>query len=79
MTNAFILFKVILIVALNYEQIKSHSERTPNIKPFINQYNWKEIDFPSHKKDLEKFESNNKPIAFNFLYVPYNNQEIRHA
>ena len=25
--------------------------------PFIDKYNWKEINFPSHKKDWEKFES----------------------
>ena len=26
------------------------------IKPFIDQYNWKEIDFLSHSKDWKKFE-----------------------
>ena len=26
------------------------------IRPFINQYNWKEINFPSHMKDGENFE-----------------------
>ena len=26
------------------------------IKPFIDKYNWKEIDFPSHNKDWKKFE-----------------------
>ena len=28
--------------ALNNEQIKSHPEKISNIKPFIDQYNWKE-------------------------------------
>ena len=42
-------FQYALTVALNYEQIKSHPERISNIKPFIDQYNWKEIDFPSHE------------------------------
>ena len=37
------------------------------------------MDFPSDKKDWKKFESNNKSIAFNILYVPYNTKEIRHA
>ena len=37
------------------------------------------IDFPSHKKDWKKFESNNKSIALNILYVPHNTKEIRHA
>ena len=35
--------------------------------PDIDQYNWKEIDFPSHKKDWKKFELNNKSIALNIL------------
>ena len=51
-------FQYALIVALNYEQIKNHSERISKIKPFINQYDWKEINFPSHKKDWKKL--NNK-------------------
>ena len=28
---------------------------------------------------MKKFESNNKSIALNILYVPYNTEEIRHA
>ena len=44
-------FQYALTVALNYEQIKSHPERISKIKPFIDQYNWKKIDFPSHSKD----------------------------
>ena len=38
-------------VALNHEQIKNNPERISKIKPFIDQYNWNEIDFPSHGKD----------------------------
>ena len=49
------------------------------IKPFIDQYNWKEIKFPSHKKGWKKFELNNKSIVLNILYVPYHTKEIRHA
>ena len=55
-------FQYALTVALNYEQIKDHPERTSKIKPFIDKYNWKDIDFPSHSKDWKKFESNNKSI-----------------
>ena len=35
--------------------------------------------FPSHSKDWKKFESNNKSIALNILYVPHNSEKIRHA
>ena len=72
-------FQYSLNVALNHEQIKNNPERISKIKPFFDQYNWKEIDFPSHRKDWKKFESNNKSIAHNILYVPHNTKEIRHA
>ena len=49
------------------------------LKTFINQYNWKEIDFPSTGKDWKKFESNNKSIALNILYVPHNTKTICHV
>ena len=45
--NVDIYFQYPLTVALNHEQIKSHPERISKIKPFINQNNWKEIDFPT--------------------------------
>ena len=38
-----------------------------------------EINFPSHKEDWKIFERNNKSIALNILYVPYNTEEIRAA
>ena len=33
----------------------------------------------SHSKDWKKFESNNKSVALNILYVPHNAKEIRHT
>ena len=44
-------FQYALTVTLNYEKIKTDPQRISRIKPFIDQYNWKEIDFPSHGKD----------------------------
>ena len=72
-------FQYALTVALNYEKIKKYLQRISKIKPFIDQYNWKEVSFPSYKKDWKKFELNYKPIALNILYIPYNTKEIRHA
>ena len=40
-----------MIIAFNYLNIKKYSTRISKIKPFIDQYNWKEIDFPSEQKD----------------------------
>ena len=36
------------------------TKRIAKIKPFINKYDLKEIEFPSHEKDWNKFELNNK-------------------
>ena len=44
-------FQYAVTAALIYQNIKYNSERISKIKPFINKYNWKEISFPSHKKD----------------------------
>ena len=57
-------FQYALTVALNYQNIKNNPETISKIKPFIDQYDWKEINFPSHKKDWKKFESINKSVAF---------------
>ena len=72
-------FQFTLTVALNYEKIRKDPQRISKIKPFIDQYSWKDIDFPSHRKDWKKFESNNKSIALNILHVPHNTEKIRHA
>ena len=42
-------FQYAVTVALNYEQIKNHPERINNIVPFINQHDWSDINFSSHK------------------------------
>ena len=63
-------FQYAITVALNIEQIKSHPERISNIKPFIDSYNWKEIKFPSNKKDWNEFEKNNKTVGL----IPHNTE-----
>ena len=72
-------FQYALTVVLNYQNIKKNPQRIANIEPFIDLYNWKEIDFPSQGKDWKKFESKNKSIALNILYVSHNTKKISHA
>ena len=72
-------FKYSTTVALNHREIKKDPQRLSKIKPFIDQYNWKDIEFPSHSKDWKKFEENNKTIALNILFVSYNTKQIRQA
>ena len=65
-----------LTIALNQEQIKKDPQRISKVNLFIDKYNWRGIDFPSHNRDWKKFEPNNKSIALNILYVPHNSKEI---
>ena len=64
---------------IKLSDIKDNPERISKFKTFIVKYHWKEIDFQSLKKDWKKFELNNKSIALNVLYVPYNTEKMRHA
>ena len=72
-------FQYAVTIALNYDKIGDHPERVSKVKPFINQYDWREINFPSHVGDSKKFELNNKSIALNVLHVPEVEKTIRHA
>ena len=73
--NDYKCFQYAVTLALNLDKMNSHPERISKIKPFIEQYNWKDIDFPSMSKDWKKFELNNE-IALNILYVPHNTKKI---
>ena len=66
-------------LALNINSINKHHQRISKIKPFINNYKWNDINFPAAKKDWNKFEVNNKNVALNILYVPYNTKKIEIA
>ena len=65
--------------ALNYQNIERHPQRILKLKPYINKYNWEEIEFPAGLKDWKKFERNNKIIALNILFIPQNTETIRVA
>ena len=76
--NDYKSFQYTVTLALNLDKINSHPERISKIKPFMEQYNWKEIDFPPTSKDWKKFELNNE-IALNILYVPHNTKKMQVA
>ena len=72
-------FKYAIIAALYHQEIERNPQRIFELRPFIDNYNWKDIEFPSHSKDWTKFEQNNKAIALNILYMPYNTKQMRPA
>ena len=67
-----------ITVALHHKSITHHPERITSISLFINNYNWNNIEFPSYSQDWKKFEQN-KTIALNILFVPYNTKQDRHT
>ena len=74
--NDYKCFQYALNVALNHDKINKNPQRVSKIKPFIDQYNWNDIDFPSTGKDWKKFELNIESIAINILYVPHKTGKI---
>ena len=71
-------FQYAATLALNFDSINNHPEKISKIKPFIDQYNCKDIDFPPTNKDWKKFELNNK-VALNILYIQHNTKKIQLA
>ena len=72
-------FQYATTLALNFNNIDKHHQRISKIKPFIDNYNWNDINFPAAKKNWKKFEVNNKNVALNILYVPFNTKKIEIA
>ena len=66
-------------LALNFNKIDRNLQRISRIKPFIDNYHWNDINFPATKKDWNRFEVNNKNVALNILYVPFNTKKIEIA
>ena len=69
-------FQYSVILSLYHEQIGKNYCRISNIKPFINNFNWENINFPPQEQDYKTFEMNNKSIALNVLQD--NEQKISH-
>ena len=76
--NNYKCFQYAVTLALNLDKIRKKPQRMSKIKPFIDQCNWKDIDFPATSKDWKKFELNNE-IALNILYVLHNTRKIHVA
>ena len=78
--NDYKCFQYATVLALNFDKVTSHRERIiKKIKSFINKYNWNDINFPATRKDWNRFEVNNKNVALNILYVPFNTKKFEIA
>ena len=72
-------FQYTTTLALNSNKINKDPQRISKIKPFIENCNWNDINFPAAKKDWNRFEANNKNVALNMLYVSFNTKKIEIA
>ena len=70
-------FQYAIIAALNHENRK-YLERTPKIKPFINQCERKE-KFPAEVENWKKFGANIKTIPLIVLFLLSNRNNIKQA
>ena len=73
--NDYKCFQYAATLALNLNTINKDPQRISKIKSFINNYNWKDTDFPSTSKDWKKIECNNE-VALNILYVTNGTKKI---
>ena len=62
-------FKYAVAIVLNHKTLGSHPERiSSEMKTYVDQYNWKDIEFPPCPKNWIKLEQNNKKFPL-ILYM----------
>ena len=62
-------FQYSIIISLYHREIRKNPENISKIKPFINNLNWENINFPPQEQDYQQLEMNNKSIALNILQI----------
>ena len=72
-------FQYSIILSLYHEQIKKNFFRISKIRPYINNLNWNNINFPPQEQDYKTLEMNNKSIALNILQISHKTRKISHV
>ena len=62
-------FQYSVTLSLYHKQVGRNLFRVSKIKPFINNINWKNINFPPQEQDYKTLEMNSKSIALNVLTI----------
>ena len=67
-------FQYSITLSLYQKEIGNNYNRITKIKPYINNFNWENINFPPTNQDYETFEINNENISLNIYQL--NNEKI---
>ena len=54
---------------MHHEEIGKNPERISKLKPYVEQYDWSGIKFPTSSNQWIKFKKQNPRVALNVLYV----------
>ena len=66
-----------ITIALYHKELGTNPERlTGKLIAYAQKFNWNDIDFPASYQDYVIFEKLNEDVAFNVLYVPFNEVNI---
>ena len=72
-------FQYAIIAAIHNQFTGPHPEIISKLRPYIDNYKWKDINFPAGPDDWRTSERNNKDVALNIYFVPYNKEKINIA
>ena len=70
-------FQYSITLSLYHQEIKHNSQRISMNKPYVNNFNWKNINFPPTQQDYRTFEININSVALNILQIN-DQQKISH-
>ena len=68
-------FQYSITLSLYYKKVGNNFNRITKIKPYINNFNWNNINFPPTEQGYKQFEMNSNIIALNIYQI--NNEKIR--
>ena len=58
-------FQYSITLSLYHKEIGNNFNRITKIKPYVNNFNWKNINFTPTNQDYKNFETNNENISLN--------------
>ena len=67
-------FQYSITLSLYHKEVGNNFNRITKIKPYVNNFNWNNINFPPANQDYETFELNNENISLNIYQ--FDNEKV---